>query len=595
MEPKVAAYQDDFERKANALYEEYHKDSSKFANLKEATQLYEKTSNPEGKQIAALLDVLYLRELGKRETNKEKASELLHKAFLSIEKITGKDSIETRQIELEYLNKKLGALESAKPSKEIFLRIAEIHKSFGNEKKYHAYMTLYYIHLITDLPQFDKQIINYCNQMVNHAEESGNNEFLFKAKGLYHQIKSSIEIDPRLAVHELEEALQTIKQTHDRFGEKEVEAKLNVSKAIITPDKKKRQLLLESAAKTWAELGNEKEFVSVVKMLSPMPVGVRIIIQLIAQALKNHQKLNKTIHTLIKFTPGPYALFHHHSHLQERINDVKRIITRLGENKKELNDISIKETAIRPKKIRPGKPFPKRFQKLTQRKNELTGQMKMDMESLYIFGNLLLDQWAYVIAYLIGHNNPDKFSFHTLYEKMSSKKDKGVLLDIWNKHRKDIYWLYYQLRSYRNIFIEHVRRPWQRGSTASVYGDDFNLFMPTPPGWLDENIINQRLKGVFHLAPRALKEAPDDYWEKRNLHRALEVIFMNIDSVENHKDREKVWDVWKDVGGSTPSYDIVALRLMSFVASSVITMIDIVSEAPQDINLGKGDSKKQKK
>jgi len=213
--------------------------------------------------------------------------------------------------------------------------------------------------------------------------------------------------------------------------------------------------------------------------------------------------------------------------------------------------------------------------------------MKLDMESLYVFGNLLLDQYSYMVAYLTGIDNPNSFSFQRLYDEMSSKKDKGPLSLLWDKHRKDIYWLYYQLRSYRNIFIEHVRRPWQRGNTMSVYGDDFNLFIPTPPGWLDEEEIQRSLKGIFYLAPKILQNAPDDYWEKKNLRRVLEVTFMHIDNIEEKKDREKVWDVWKVVGGSTPSYDVVGYRLMNFVTNSVISLVDIISKNFEKINLGK--------
>lgn len=219
--------------------------------------------------------------------------------------------------------------------------------------------------------------------------------------------------------------------------------------------------------------------------------------------------------------------------------------------------------------------------------HELTEQMKLDMESLYVFGNLLLDQWAYMISYLVGTNNPDSFNFHALYDEMSSNKNKGLLSLLWGRHRKDIYWLYYQPCSYRNIFIEHVRRPWQRGNTMSVYGDDFNLFIPTPPGWLDDKQIQQSIKDIYYLAPKALKDMPDDYWEEKKLRRVLELTFNQIDRIEEKAGREKAWDVWKVVGGSTPSYDVVGYRLIDFVNSSIATMIEIISANPKKINLGK--------
>ena len=41
-------------------------------------------------------------------------------------------------------------------------------------------------------------------------------------------------------------------------------------------------------------------------------------------------------------------------------------------------------------------------------------------------------------------------------------------------------------------------------------------------------------------------------------------------------DIEKVWDVWKDVGGSTLSYDKIGYRLIRFISESTDTMIEII-------------------
>jgi hypothetical protein len=593
MKTKTTKYHDDFEQKADRLYRAYLQDPSKFVTLKNAAELYEKTTNPEGKQIALILTALYYRELGKREQNNQKASEYLHSAFLSISEASGPDSVEAKKFELAYLRRQLGASDLNKFPKSIVFRSAEIHRSLGNDSNYHFNMALYYMFSLTELQPYDDRLKEYSNLMVDHAKQSGNNELFVKANVMLHQIKASLELDPKLAVSELEEALQMIRQTKDRFGEKESEAKLNILKSMVTANKKKRQLMLESAAKTWHELGNKKEFASVVKMLSPIPVSVSVILNLANKTLEKHGQLSRKFHELVKIPSGPYAIFHHQSHLVERIKDIEKIINRLGENRKHITDLSIRESAVMPKNIRAGKPLPKNVQKLIQQKRKLTEQMKLDMESLYIFGNLLLDQWAHVIAYSTGLRDPEKFNFHSLYNKMASKKDKGILVNMWNSHRKDVYWLYYQLRLYRNIFIEHVTRPWQRGNTMSVYGDDFNLFVPTPPGWLNGVEIEKRLKEIFPLAPKVLREAPNDYWERKNLHRVLEVTYMNIDQIENQADREKVWNVWKEVGGSSPSYDIIAFRLINFINSSVDTMISIISDAPDQINLGKGAMNKE--
>ena len=109
-------------------------------------------------------------------------------------------------------------------------------------------------------------------------------------------------------------------------------------------------------------------------------------------------------------------------------------------------------------------------------------------------------------------------------------KNNKHLQMLWDKHREDIIWLYYNLKEFRNKFIEHLERPLQQGTTRSVFGDNFNLHVPAPPAFVDNKIKKQKLESIFHLAPDWLKNAPDDYWEKANKHRTLEVIIKNIDT-----------------------------------------------------------------
>jgi len=581
------SFYDEYDKEGSRLFREYENNKDNYALLKEAATLYEQSKNPEAKEMNSLLWGLYYRESGIREKDDQKAADDLLKASMLIEKACGKDSEESKRISLTYLKRKIATYrKDNKPPKELFLQRATIYHDLNDDKNYNIDMSLYYMYATLESQMMDEKAIGNAELMVRHAKESGKPDMYYKTKIMLHQIKSSVALNPASAIKEMEDALNLIQQTEDRFGEEEARARLCYSKGLITVNKSKREALLKEAAEIWVKRGNQEQLATVVELLLPVPIKVSLILSLADQALKNHQILNKKIHELVKIVPGTYALFHHHAHLIERIKDVKRIMTRLGENRREITDLSIRENAVRPSKVKPGKPASKRLQTIMRRHSELVEQMKLDMESLYVFGNLLLDQWSYVIAYLTGIYNPDQVSFHALYDKISSKKDIGHLSLIRDKHKKDIYWLYYQLRSYRNIFIEHVKRPWQRGNTMSVYGSDFNLFIPTPPGWLNEKETHKKLQSIFHLAPKALREAPDDYWEKKNIHRVLEVTFMRIDEIEKKEDREKVWDVWKAVGGSTPSYDVVGFRLMDYAAKSILTLIDIVSKNPQIINLG---------
>jgi hypothetical protein len=70
------------------------------------------------------------------------------------------------------------------------------------------------------------------------------------------------------------------------------------------------------------------------------------------------------------------------------------------------------------------------------------------------------------------------------------------------------------------------------------------------------------------------------------VYMAGEEIFYNIDQVVEQDDREKVWNVWNEIGGLTPSYDVTAMRLMRFTTTSILTIIDMISTHPERVNLG---------
>lgn len=579
-------HHDDFEKEAELLFEAYSSDTKNYGLLRKASALYNKSKNPERQQISQLLLGLYYREEGINTKDDAEAARILHKAINYIIKSTGIDSIETKRIKLEYLNRKLLA-SGNKPPKELFLERANIFKELKDNVHYNIDMSLYYMRSMIELPPFDVKAKDLIELMLYHAKESGKQEFIYRMKAFYHRAKASMKFTLRASMEEIQESLNNVEKTSDRYGENVARANLSYLKGLLTSNKSERSKLMLEAVERWKNSGMQGESISAINMLMPLPIKASIIMGFADQALEKLNLMGKKIHELIKIKPGPYAIFHHHSHMIERIKDVRLVIKRLGESRKKITDLSIRAESLRPKKTRPGKPFSKKLQAIMKRQHDLTDQMKLDMESLYVFGNLLLDQWSYVIKYSIGIDSPKDFGFYALYDKISSEKDIGLLSLIRENHRKDIYWLCYQLRAYRNIFIEHVRRPWQRGNTMSVYGDDFNLFIPTPPGWLDGEQIRKRLQAIYHLAPKALRDAPDDYWEKRNLHRVLEITFMHIDQIDKKDDREKVWDVWKDIGGSTPSYDIVGHRLMSFIVNSIPTLMDIITKNPEKINLGR--------
>jgi hypothetical protein len=316
----------------------------------------------------------------------------------------------------------------------------------------------------------------------------------------------------------------------------------------------------------------------------PLPSKVDAVMPIIEQAMENRKYLlNKMQKLVLAPTPsGAYILFHHNLYVSERISDIKLIFTRMVENRNLLTEIIRKDEQLRPKKQIYKKTLSKKLQAVNRKHLEIHHQMRLDMESLFIFGNLLLDHWAYLIAYLVGENNPELFHFFRLADHLQKKGDKGLLEPLWDKHQKDVLWLLYQIRNYRNSFIEHIADPYQRGTSMQTYGSDFRLSSHTSPHLITEEEIKEAVKKIKHLAPNWTK-SPGANWYTDHPRQLLEVTFFFIDEIKEKHQREEVWKAWKIVGGATFSYDMVTFRLMRFVSESTLTMLNIITQHPDKI------------
>jgi hypothetical protein len=316
----------------------------------------------------------------------------------------------------------------------------------------------------------------------------------------------------------------------------------------------------------------------------PLPSKIDAVMPLIEQAMENRKQFIEKMQELVP-TPAPsgaYTLFHHNLYVSERISDIKLLFTRLVENRRLMTELIRKDEHLRPKKQIYKKTLSKRLQVVVNKRQAIHHQMRLDMESLFIFGNLLLDHWAYLIAYLIGEKEPELFNFFRLADYLQKKGDKGLLESLWDKHTKDILWLMYQIRNYRNSFIEHVTDPYQRGTGMQTYGSDFRLSSHTSPHLITEDEIRQAVKKIKHLAPIWAK-SPEGNWYTDHPRQLLEVTFFFIDEIKEKHQREDVWKAWKIVGGPTFSYDMITFRLMRFISGSTLTVLDIISQHPDKI------------
>ena len=200
---------------------------------------------------------------------------------------------------------------------------------------------------------------------------------------------------------------------------------------------------------------------------------------------------------------------------------------------------------------------------------------------------MMLDQLAHVVAYCTGTDEPEAWDFHRLTMAVQGN-NPGLLTEFAEHHLRDVLWIFYQIRFYRNVFVEHVRRPWQRGQSMSIAGEDFNFFAPTPPGWLSTTEQRDALDRVFSIESPTVARLPGGWWERENPARRLEVAFHHIDEIPRQADREALWKIWSKIGGSTPSFHVVAQRLARFLVGAIDTLTQAVTNEPERVELGAG-------
>ncbi len=594
--PAGEIFYDEYGQRASHLYEKFSKDKSSSELLLQASEQIAQSTNPEAKQISTLYKALYFREKGLQNKSDEKARKYLLKSLSEFKKIEPADSVILKRIELEFLKRKLKR-GFYKPDPKILQRRAMLFKELGQDQAYNQEMCLYYMFFVMD--QYNslnnEDVLKYTDQMLNHAKKGLNEELLFKMKAFYHQVRANTAFNPKDKMKELEKAVAAIKMTSDQYGKDSTETEVLMAKAMSTADRGKRNTLLATVAEDYKKRGLKKREDFVRNLMYPIPIKAAKIIYLCDKSIEKVRVVEKKL-VSVRTLGKPAAVFYHIGYLIERINDVQRIMMRMALARKELTNLEIKLHFMTPAKVVPGKPYPKRLQLVNKRSNNLREQMRQDMESLFIYGNLLLDQWSYVIGYVAGYEVPKDqkeilsgkkdLNFAGLLNLLQAKEYTGELAQFWNLHKKDIIWLNFHLRAYRNIFVEHMRKPWQRGTTMASYGDDFNFHIPTPVGYVNEVEKKKVLQEIYKLAPQRLKDMPDDYWEKKNLHRVLEVTLYYIDELDNQSDRDKVWEVWHKLGGSAPSYDTIGIRLLNHLFTSLDTINNFITKYPKLIKFG---------
>jgi len=289
----------------------------------------------------------------------------------------------------------------------------------------------------------------------------------------------------------------------------------------------------------------------------------------------------------LKPTAGPYALFYHLGDAGARAQEVRIIVRRLLAGRERLSALNEEIDARTPKDWPGGVPYPEDVSRLMWQQHGETLGMRLDFESLFHFGSVLLDQWAYAVAYLSGVKDPHEFEFHDLVCRLDPQKDcPPALQPVRDQLLREARWLDFWMRSYRNKFVVHVDRPVQRGMVSSVIGSDFKLFTPSAIGWEDAGKLDAEIMALLPLAPEWLQRTEPSYWERARPAALLERVVENVGSIDSQAVRERIVDLARRKGIGTPTFQVIASVLADFVNRGSRLVRDAALANPSLINLG---------
>jgi len=283
---------------------------------------------------------------------------------------------------------------------------------------------------------------------------------------------------------------------------------------------------------------------------------------------------------------GAYAFFHHSGHTLARLKDCRLILQRLYQGRRLLTDLAWEHRSMRLRGELVDGPGDRPLLESEQRENEAVSYMQIDLESLYLFGGTLLDQWAYqaiAVGGLAFTKEQREKPFIALLDHLESKKaQSGPLKPLWDECGKSMIWLHCHLRVYRNTFIVHSNRPWQRGNDRGTFGEDFQLHTPSPPGWLDDAEVDAKILELGRRAGVSTAEG-DDEWRRPPL--TLQNLMARIADLPK-ADRDEVIRLYKAKGGSTPTFQVIANRLFELIATGTSVLIRIAETDLGRVELG---------
>lgn len=256
MKPKGKVFYDEHEAAASEYLDTFKNQEKRDPELLHKASLeFNQSTNPEGKEIAQLLEAWSLREKGVQEKDHRRACRFLIKSYSTFSK-DKRMANDAKKVLLEFYKRKVEiAHAEEKKSTEIFLKMAKINNELGQEENYHVMMSLYCLFSSTDDLRNLPVAIKKLEEGLGYAKKSGRKEIVYKLQGILHKMKSHTSATPEEAIKELEKEIKAIEKTSDKYGRETALGDLNFLRSRVEREPIKRTMLLEEAAIYYEKAG----------------------------------------------------------------------------------------------------------------------------------------------------------------------------------------------------------------------------------------------------------------------------------------------------------------------------------------------------
>jgi hypothetical protein len=156
---------------------------------------------------------------------------------------------------------------------------------------------------------------------------------------------------------------------------------------------------------------------------------------------------------------GPYALYYHQVEVMTRASDLALIARRMFRNRASREHADREFHALRPFEIPGGEAWPPNVVEASRAVNDMVHELRLDLETVFLFGAVMLDQWAFMVARLAGIAKPTEVSFFPLVEERLDAPDAPEPVAALRPHKAALRWLVFWFRHFRNDFIVHTKNP----------------------------------------------------------------------------------------------------------------------------------------